>query len=228
MKNSTLAFMMASLISSVAFGLPAQVTPSSALANLMVVGVIVSDEPGQSVALFKKQGHGRVYARKMGAKMGTIGRISSIDRKNVEVSTQDGERYHLVVGAVASVTKLVRSAVPEEHSGIDRDGLDVSIASDFRDHIVKEKLGEVLMQAAAVPYYVEGNLQGFSVHDMEKGSVYEKIGLEEGDLVTAINGYPLTAVGTTIAMLQQLKNEDQAEIALVRSGQVQTLRLVVK
>jgi type II secretion system protein C len=93
---------------------------------------------------------------------------------------------------------------------------------------VRHELGKVLMQAAAIPYYINGQLRGFRLWDIDANSVYELAGLKNGDIVMAINGSDIVDVGGAIRMLQRLKDESDASVTIVRDGVEQVITIAVQ
>jgi type II secretory pathway component PulC len=75
---------------------------------------------------------------------------------------------------------------------------------------------------------VNGELQGFQLLEIDAGSIYEKVGLTNGDVVTAINGQALSDVGNTIKMLHSLKDKTNADVTVLRGGREQTMQIVVQ
>ena len=94
--------------------------------------------------------------------------------------------------------------------------------------MIGPNLSKVLMQAAAVPNYQGGQLKGFTLWEIDKGSVYELAGFQDGDVITAINGQELTDVGNTIKMLHSLKGENRAEVSVTRAGTARTIKIEVQ
>jgi type II secretory pathway component PulC len=84
------------------------------------------------------------------------------------------------------------------------------------------------MQAAAVPNYEGGRLKGFTLWEIDKGSVYELAGFQDGDVITAINGQELTDVGNTIKLLHSLKGESRADVSVTRAGTARTIKIEVQ
>lgn len=90
--------------------------------------------------------------------------------------------------------------------------------------------------------YIMGSAPGFLVETVEPGSPAEKIklrggslpvkiGMEEyllgGDVITRVNGEPLTDMNTVARIAQSLKVGDKVELEYWREGQVQTVEVVL-
>lgn len=203
--------------------------------SYLVIGVVADTTPGKGVALIKEIGSERTFAIRDGQSFNQTSQILSIRRKSVEFLIE-GKKLEVAVGentndATASRHSPSPSMTNDTgvgYVGLEREGSTTRVSASVVQHILKNDLSKVLMQAAAVPQYRNGQLAGFSLFDIEPGSVYEQIGLKEGDMVTHINGQGLNDVGNTIKLLKSLKDEPNASMNLIRNGQAQTLSVVVQ
>jgi type II secretion system protein C len=104
----------------------------------------------------------------------------------------------------------------------------VTMSAKYKDHLVKHELSRILMQAAAVPFYQNGVLEGFKMVDIDDDSIYDQVGLEDGDIVTEINGQKLSDVGMAIKVLNSLREAKQAEIRFIRAGNDKSIEVSVQ
>ncbi len=197
--------------------------------QFLVIGDIASVEENQGVALMKELGGGETFAAKAGQEIAREVKIFRITREFVYLQV-NGRLDKVRVGEQLDTERSSASDLPVDGSagGVERIGNSVKISASFREHMVKDQLNKVLMQAAAVPYYVNGALVGFRLWDIDPGSIYEKTGFQNGDIVTSINGQELTDVGRTIQMLQSLKNEARVSVSFTRAGLPQTIEINVQ
>lgn len=65
---------------------------------------------------------------------------------------------------------------------------------------------------------------GFLVKRMKKGSLYEKLGLQRGDIIKGANGQPINNIQDAMRQYQQLGSLGQVELEVLRAGQRQTLQ----
>jgi type II secretion system protein C len=77
-------------------------------------------------------------------------------------------------------------------------------------------------QARIVPKWEEGQMVGIELTEIEPGSVYEKIGLESGDVITSLNGIQLDSAAAGTRALSQIDQAEHFEIEL-SSGKVTTI-----
>ena len=80
-------------------------------------------------------------------------------------------------------------------------------------------LPKLLMQARAVPYLVNGAINGFRLDYVAPSSFYEKIGLKYGDVLQQVNGVEIRDPGTMLSLFQQLKNEKSVKLDVLRNNQ---------
>jgi len=78
-----------------------------------------------------------------------------------------------------------------------------------------------------------GSVRGFRVTRIYPGSEAEKAGLEVGDVITAVEGEPMTPrgmqdVGLLSRRIQQLEIESQAKLTLMRDGEEQQIPVTLE
>jgi general secretion pathway protein C len=78
---------------------------------------------------------------------------------------------------------------------------------------------ELLAAAHAIP--VEG--QGFRIRRIRRGSLFEQVGLQNGDLLRRINGIELTSFEAAMQAFELLRAEARVTLELVRDGASQSL-----
>ena len=203
----------------------------AAKSNFLVLGVIASGDHKAGVALIKSEASGTTFAARSGQQLGSGIQISRISREYVYF-TIDGRENKVRVGedlaSSDSSSTVVYADVGHLSKGIERNGTTVRIASELRDELTSRQLSRVLMQAAAMPYYEEGQLTGFKLLAIDAGSIYDKVGFKDGDIVTTVNGHKLSDVAMTIKLLQGMKDAKSADVSFRRGGTEQFLTLEIQ
>lgn len=74
----------------------------------------------------------------------------------------------------------------------------------------------------------DGNMEGFKLFQINKGSVYDKIGLRNSDVVQRVNGQPLNSVESGLDLFYALKNETNFTVDIKRNNSKQTLTINVQ
>lgn len=76
----------------------------------------------------------------------------------------------------------------------------------------------VLTQARAVPNTENGVPAGFKLFQIVPGSIYEQLGLKNGDVITGLNGQPMNDLGKAVEMLEELKKSPHLELQVKKDG----------
>jgi general secretion pathway protein C len=80
-----------------------------------------------------------------------------------------------------------------------------------------------LMQVVrTMPVMDHGKLSGYRIYPAGNPSIFNQLGLKPGDVVTAVNGIPLTDPAQSMRVLSTIKTSDQISVSLLRNGQMQT------
>jgi general secretion pathway protein C len=74
-----------------------------------------------------------------------------------------------------------------------------------------------------MPMYASGQLKGFRVYAGRDRQKFAKLGLKPGDVVTQINGVPLSDAQRGMEILRSLGNAGAAQVTLERGGATTTL-----
>jgi general secretion pathway protein C len=213
--------------------------PLAINSDVQLLGTISGDrvKPGsRSVALIKHKASGRIAAVPLGGNAFDSGQISDIQNKTIVITDSSGSKTMVTSklgGAwAAGYVPPPPASVPisgDRYSelGFERVGNHTRIDAAYRDRMVSKELPTILMSAASEPVVENGTIQGFRLFQFEPGSVFEKLGMEDGDIVSSINGVPLNDVARTIQFLNGLKAEKQVEVSIIRNGKPVTLSLDV-
>ncbi len=91
-----------------------------------------------------------------------------------------------------------------------------------------DNINQILTQARALPYSEQGKTVGFRISEIVPGSIFEKMGLQNGDIIQKINSQDVDDPGKFFQMYQGLKEEKSISIDLMRGGQRQTLNYEIR
>jgi len=91
-----------------------------------------------------------------------------------------------------------------------------------------ENMGQILTQARAMPYLEQGKTVGFRISAIVPGSIYTKIGLQNGDVIQRVNSQDIDDPAKFFQLYQGLRNERNITIDLIRGGQRQTLNYEIR
>jgi general secretion pathway protein C len=167
----------------------------------------------------------RLY--RMGEQIPAVGALSAIEKNRVlfRVGTQE-EWLNLALTqqlqssaaqGVATSAPVPRPSVPQPSASqrriLDRREVDAALADTTR----------LITQAQAAPYLTDGKLDGFRLYSVMPLGFFDKIGLQNNDLLQRINGVEIRDPGMLLSLFQQLRNERNVRVDIVRNTQRQTL-----
>lgn len=94
----------------------------------------------------------------------------------------------------------------------------VEVTRDDLDDMLRNP-SDLLSQARFLPKYEDGEMLGFQVNAIKKGSVLEDLGLSNGDIIREFNGVEISSPQESAKLLQELGSSKEFEIVVQdRSG----------
>jgi general secretion pathway protein C len=93
---------------------------------------------------------------------------------------------------------------------------------------VQEHLNEVATDARIVPAFKDGKSDGFKLFSIRPGSVYQQIGLQNGDVIQKINGYEMNSPDKALEVYGKLRDARAITVQLERRGAPKTLTYQIR
>jgi type II secretory pathway component PulC len=81
-----------------------------------------------------------------------------------------------------------------------------------------ENPAQFFSQMRAMPHFVNGKTDGFSISQVQPGSVFAQLGLQNGDLLTSIDGQPVTNPMQAMGLIQAVKTQPAIDLIVNRGG----------
>ena len=95
---------------------------------------------------------------------------------------------------------------------------------DFRQAVLNNNM-RLLEVASPQPYERDGKFLGFQLSPGSNVAMFNQLGLQAGDIVTAVNGTPLDNPAIAMRMLQEAGTAAQINLNITRNGQEVSLPL---
>ncbi len=142
-------------------------------------------------------------------------------REDVELASQDAMSQQRT--SSAQTQRPVLPPVPQESPQqgtmfIEREAVEAAT----------EDMNKLLTQARLVPNFTGGAADGFRIFSIVPSSIFDKVGLRNGDILHGINGSDLKDPEKAFQVYQMLKDNDRFVIDLVRAGQKMTLNYEIR
>lgn len=204
-----------------------------------LVATMVLARETDSVAVFEDRGKKEPVVLRMGDRLLDEAELISIDTRRVLV--KHNGRCELFSLEEESATTVASTApVPAETSaepagGENELGKNVKKLSESEYEIPKSEiesvlgnLNQVATQARIVPSFNNGKANGFKLFSIRPGSLYSKIGIQNGDIVQRINGYEMNSPDKALEIYSKLKDAQSITVDMVRRGKSQTLTYQIR
>jgi general secretion pathway protein C len=191
--------------------------PLNLASKLKLLGVVIGDREGVS-AIIEELSSKRQLFLKLHEQIPDVGEISEIRREGIVV--RQGDQQELLELAAGQSEKPPSAPVAAGAAVAPQPGSPVRTVLDRRE--VEQAMGDLpklLSQARAVPYLVNGAMNGFRLDYIAPASFYEKIGLKYGDVLQQVNGVDIRDPGTMLTLFQQLRNEKMVKLDVLRNNQ---------
>lgn len=197
---------------------PAQPTPtiSRAPMALKLVGTYVSPRPRESYAIIEHTQRGEQDVFGVQDSIFDDARLVSVGVDKVMVE-RDGEQKELTLIEGSS----------DSGGGDTEGGSRVIVAESDVDEALSN-LPVLLTQVRAVPYFKNGQAVGLRLFAIKSGSLFEKIGLQNGDVLQSINGNQLGDFSQALKLFERLKAERALKVVLERNRTPMTFNYEIR
>lgn len=86
----------------------------------------------------------------------------------------------------------------------------------------------LMSEARVVPHFSDGKSDGFVITDIVIGSLYQQVGLQNGDIIRKVNGKQVSSAQQAMAMYKALESATAIDLELMRAGQVQQVHYDIR
>ena len=93
------------------------------------------------------------------------------------------------------------------------------------DEALKD-MGKILTQARIRPYFSAGKSDGFIINRIKKGSIFQKMGMQNGDIIQGVDGQPIRSPDEMLKLYNGLKSGSAINLNIKRKGEEQNLEYV--
>lgn len=190
--------------------------------NAELLGTIVFQNSRYSVALLADKSSNRSSYYAVNDQIQNA-RVARIERFRV-IFQRSGRMEYLEVTGNEMNLKSSRTTPPSRRGtssssqGIRQKTDDeFEIDGSFLDQQLND-LPALLRGALAQPVTNNGQIDGFRITQIRSGSVYDQLGLENGDVIKAVNGDELNSPQKGMQLFSTLRNQKRISIDIERGG----------
>jgi general secretion pathway protein C len=199
--------------------------------SYVLVGTITGSQ-SHSWAILQEKGSRRQQIYRI---RGDIdgGRILSVSRNQILIERQ-GKRE--ILGLSEEGSRLQPQAQPRQPAGPSSSrGAEVQKLSANRYLVNREDVsaavGDInrfMTQARLKPHFEMGRPVGYSVSEIVPGSLMEKLGLRNNDVIKKVNGMSVNRPEEVMQAYAQLQRDSNIEVEVERGGRSEVLRYEIR
>ncbi len=89
-------------------------------------------------------------------------------------------------------------------------------------------VNQFMTQARVKPFLQAGRPSGFTIGEIQRGSLIEKAGIQNNDIIKKVNGRPINKPEEIFQAYSQLQRDGSIEIEIERNGRVEALRYEIR
>jgi general secretion pathway protein C len=204
---------------------------------LRLLGTAANTDGGPSwAAVEDQQNHKQIVVREQD-KLLEQATVVRIERRRI-VLQNGGKREELALdeeepGAIkVSARPAARTAPPPAPNDL-RDRIRRLSETSFEvgREQVEETMrnpAELFSEARILPKYDNGQMVGVQLSSIKPGSLFEEIGIQNGDTVTGVNGITVTSPQDSAALLKELTESTDFQVNVMGAdGQIRTLQYTI-
>lgn len=197
----------------------ALVAQKATLTALSLVGTFIANDVGKSYAIIENQ-------KKKVQEDFSVNDMVFGEAKLVSVLA---DRVEIERNGSIEVLKLDEG--PESSSGGSAEGnlpADDFVVPEGELETALQNLPLLLTQARAVPYFKGGQSVGLRLFAIKSGSLYEKVGLKNGDILKSINESSLSDITQAVKLFEMLKQEKNISVTVERNREDRVFRYQIR
>ena len=195
---------------------------------LSLDSTIVMQDNLKSLAAVQIKSKNKILAFRIGEKIESQARLDGIERLRIIFrNLQNGQCEYIANSYFDPKKQTVKLMDPAEaqnfmnnqdqNVGIKNDGNNFQISKSF----MKSKMSDInaiLTQAKAIPITNPDGTMSFRIEEVEPSGVFAYLGISNGDVITKINGQPITSYNEVMGMFNQLSNLSSLNLSVLRNG----------
>jgi type II secretion system protein C len=203
-----------------------QATQNSDL-NIKLVNTVVLQDSVKSIASVQVQGDRDLKEVREGDEIPNMAKIFHINRLELIVKNLTNGACESIATAearernrplsVMSPSQATAFKASKKISGIENVGNKFTIQKSLLDDKLKD-IAQILTQARAVKIQNPDGSISFKMTEMDPEGLFPYLGLQDGDIITSINGKPIYDMNEIMGLFGRIKNLDKLQLGIKRDG----------
>jgi general secretion pathway protein C len=182
-----------------------------------LLGTFAASDPAVSRATLMDKEKNETLVVGIGDQIKNTASVQRIERRRV-VLLENGAPRELTFGDDQGAQPAIRRANPARRTAaaepaIRRTQSGVAVSREEIQKSMRDP-SELLSQARVLPKFEQGQMVGLQVNGIKPGSLFQEIGLQEGDVITQFNGIPIDSPDQSQRIFQELANASQFNVVV--------------
>lgn len=111
--------------------------------------------------------------------------------------------------------------------GIDTDGKNFNIKKSFLESKLQD-INSLLTQARGIPVTNPDNTLSFKIVEIQPGSIFDYLGIQDGDMISHINGTPINNMNDVMNLFGRISKVSSLNLTINRGGENVTQKYNIK
>ncbi len=194
---------------------------------IKLVNTIVLQDEVKSLASVQVRGGRDLREIRQGDKIDNMAEIFKITRLEILIKNLENGVCESVTSSKAQEVRSTISVMNPEASrefkankkipGIENKGNKFAIQKALLDEKLKD-IASILTQARAIKIQNPDGTLSFKMTEMDPAGIFPYLGLQDQDIITAINGKPIYDINEVMSLFGRIKNVDNLSLGIKREG----------
>lgn len=195
---------------------------------IKLINTVVLQDMIKSIASVQIRGDRDLQEVRVGEQISNLAEIFKITRLEILVKNLESGMCESIISDIMTKEKTspisVMSAsqgrdykLTKKMSGIDNIGNKFIISKALLDDKLKD-LSSILTQARAVKINNPDGSLSFKMTELDPSGIFPYLGVQDGDIITAINGKPIYDMNEVMLLFGRIKGLDKLSLGIKREG----------
>ena len=197
-------------------------TPVKTALPFNLIGTMIMRDEMRSIATIEDSSAQQVYPVREEDEIPAKAKIVKIEIRRVIFVNETNHQREFV-----EIPENMESSAPRISLGNKANGIEQTSPTQFaiaRSEVDKamSDLNNILTQARCIPNFENGQPAGYKCFQIVPGSIYQKLGILDGDVICGFDGQPANDPTAAFEKLSNIKNTSHLDLCIKRAGKQMT------